>query len=55
MSTTFNSRNSLYFNRLDPKYGAQLDFNYVKTAPCSPPVSKNRILQSQGITACGTL
>jgi hypothetical protein len=51
VSTTFNSRNSLYFNRLDPKYGAQIDFNYVKNRTLLTTGFENRILQSQGITA----
>ncbi len=50
VATTFNSRNSLYFNRLDPKYGAQIDVNYVKNRTLLTTGFENRLLQSQGIT-----
>lgn len=49
VSTTLNSRNSLYFNRLDPKYGAQIDVNYVTNRTLLTTGFENRLLQSQSI------
>ncbi len=49
VATTMSSRNSLFFNRLDPKYGAQIDFNYSRNRTLLTTGFENRILQSQGI------
>lgn len=50
VSTSITSRNSLYFNRLEAKYGAQLDFNYAKTRTLLTSGYENRFMQSQGVT-----
>jgi hypothetical protein len=48
VSTALVSRNSLYFNRLDPKYGAQFDFSYTRNRTLLTGGIENRELQSQG-------
>lgn len=50
VSSSINSRNSLYFNRLEAKYGAQFDFNYASSRTLLTTGFENRFLQSQGIT-----
>ncbi|MDB5283416.1 MAG: hypothetical protein JWO06_2491, partial [Bacteroidota bacterium] len=49
VSTTVSSRNTLYFNRLDPKYGAQVDFNYSKNRAYLTGGFENRLIQSQDV------
>ncbi|MBL0308226.1 MAG: hypothetical protein IPP77_00550 [Bacteroidetes bacterium] len=49
VSTTISSSNSLYFNRLDPKYGFQIDYNYSRNRTLLTGGYENRYLQSQGI------
>jgi hypothetical protein len=51
VATSFNSRNSLYFNRLEAKYGAQVDVNYSRNRVLLTTGFENRLTQSQGITA----
>jgi len=51
VATSFNSRNSLYFNRLEAKYGAQLDVSYSRSRVLLTTGFENRLNQSQGITA----
>ena len=48
VSTAVSSRNTLYFNRLEPKYGAQFDFNYARNRTLLTAGFENRIVQSQG-------
>lgn len=50
VATTVSSRNTLFFNRMDAKYGAQFDFNYSRNRTLLTTGFENRILQSQGIT-----
>jgi hypothetical protein len=50
VATTITSRNSLYFNRLDPKYGVQFDFNYSQNRTLLTTGFENRTLESQGAT-----
>ena len=50
VSTAVSSRNSLFFNRLDPKYGFQFDFNYARNRTLLTSGYENRVIQSQGIT-----
>ena len=50
VSTTISSRNSLYFNKLDPKYGAQFDFNYSQNRTLLTTGFENRLFRSQGVT-----
>ncbi len=50
VSTTVSSRNTLYFNRLEPKYGAQFDFNYVRNRTLLTAGFENRMTQSQGVS-----
>ncbi len=50
VATSISSRNSLYFNRLDPKYGIQLDFTYSRNRTLLTTGFENRTLQSQGTT-----
>lgn len=49
VATTVSSRNSLYFNRLDPKYGAQFDFNYSQGRNYLTGGFENRLAQSEDI------
>lgn len=49
VSTAISSRNSLYFNRLEAKYGAQVDFNYNRTRILLTTGIENRFSQSQSI------
>lgn len=49
VSTAISSRNSLYFNRLEAKYGAQVDFNYNRTRTLLTTGIENRFSQSQSI------
>ncbi|MES2620454.1 MAG: hypothetical protein V4615_06345 [Bacteroidota bacterium] len=48
VSTSVSSRNTLYFNRLNPKYGVQFDFNYSRNRTLLTTGFENRTLQSQG-------
>jgi hypothetical protein len=50
VSTLIASRNTLYFNRLDPKFGGQFDFNYSRNRTLLTTGFENRVLQSQGVT-----
>jgi hypothetical protein len=50
VSNTVSSRNSLYFNRLEAKYGGQFDFNYATSRTLLTTGYENRFLQSQGVT-----
>ncbi len=50
VSTAIASRNTLYFNRLEPKYGAQFDFNYTRNRTLLTAGFENRLLQSQGVS-----
>lgn len=50
VANTISSRNSLYFNRLDPKYGAQFDFSYSTGRTLLTTGFEDRLLQSQGVT-----
>ena len=49
VSTQISSRNTLYFNRLDPKYGAQYDFNYTRGQSYLTGGFDNRVAQSNDI------
>lgn len=49
VATTISSRNTLYFNRMEAKYGAQVDFNYTQTRTLLTTGFENRTLQSQGL------
>lgn len=50
VATAISSRNTLYFNRLDPKYGAQFDFNYSRNRTLLTTGFENRTIQSQGLS-----
>ena len=50
VSTAISSRNTLYFNRLDPKYGLQFDFNYARNRTLLTTGYENRTIQSQGVS-----
>ncbi|HLP49478.1 MAG TPA: hypothetical protein VK154_01200, partial [Chitinophagales bacterium] len=50
VSTSVSSRNTLYFNRLEAKYGAQFDFNYARNRTLLTAGFENRIVQSQGVS-----
>lgn len=50
VSTAISSRNTLYFNRLEAKYGAQIDFNYAKNRTLLTTGFENRLLQSEAVT-----
>lgn len=50
VTTAVSSRNSLYFNRLEAKYGAQFDFNYTQNRTLLTTGFENRLLRSQGVT-----
>lgn len=50
VSTTVASRNTLYFNRMEAKYGAQFDFNYSRSRNLLTAGFENRLLQSQGLS-----
>jgi hypothetical protein len=50
VSNTVSSRNSLYFNRMEAKYGGQVDFNYATSRTLLTTGYENRFLQSQGVT-----
>lgn len=50
VSTSISSRNSVYFNRLEAKYGAQVDFNYAQNRTLLTSGYENRFMQSQGFT-----
>lgn len=50
VTTAISSRNSLYFNRLEAKYGAQFDFNYTQNRTLLTTGFENRLLRSQGVT-----
>ena len=45
VSTQVSSRNTIYFNRLDPKYGAQYDFNYSRSQSYLTGGFDNRVNQ----------
>jgi hypothetical protein len=49
VSTALSSRNSLFFNKLDPKYGAQVDFNYTQGKNLLTSGIESREQQSYGI------
>ena len=49
VSTQVSSRNTIYFNRLDPKYGAQYDFNYSRSQSFLTGGFDNRVNQYQDI------
>ncbi len=51
VSTQVSSRNTLYFNRLDPKYGAQYDFNYTRGQTYLTGGFENRVTQYHDIIA----
>ena len=51
VATTVNSRNSLYFNRLNPKYGAQFDFIYARGRSLLTGGSDDHTTQSEALTA----
>nr|MBP6732696.1 hypothetical protein [Chitinophagales bacterium] len=50
VSTSVSSRNTLYFNRLESKYGAQVDFNYARNRTLLTAGFENRLVQSQGVS-----
>lgn len=50
VATTISSRNTLYFNRTEAKYGAQFDFNYARNRTLLTAGFENRLLQSQGVS-----
>lgn len=50
VTTAISSRNSLYFNKLEAKYGAQFDFNYSQNRTLLTTGFENRLLRSQGVT-----
>lgn len=50
VSTAVSSRNTLYFNRLEAKYGAQFDFNYARNRTLLTAGFENRIVQSQAVS-----
>jgi hypothetical protein len=50
VSTSVSSRNTLYFNRLEAKYGVQLDFDYSQNRTLLTTGFENRTMQSQGAT-----
>ncbi len=45
-----SNRASLYFNRLDPKYGAQFDFSYIQSKVLLTSGYEERLSQAQGVT-----
>ncbi|MCS6935337.1 MAG: hypothetical protein NZM35_09345 [Chitinophagales bacterium] len=49
VSTAVNSRNSLYFNRMEARYGAQLDVNYLRQRTLLTTGFEDRYQQSQSI------
>ncbi len=50
VATTISSRNTLYFNRMESKYGAQFDFNYTRNRTLLTAGFENRLVQSQGVS-----
>ena len=50
VSLNLNSRNSFYFNRLDPKIGGQVDVNYSRSRILLTAGIENRLSRSQGVT-----
>jgi len=50
VATSVSSRNTLYFNRLEAKYGAQFDFNYARTKTLLTAGFESRLLQSQAVS-----
>lgn len=51
VSITHNSRASVFFNRLDPKYGVQLDFSYLQNKVLLTNGYEERFSQTQSIAA----
>jgi hypothetical protein len=49
VATTVSSRNSLYFNRLDPKYGAQFDYNYSRSRTYLTGGFENHLQESEDV------
>ena len=52
VSLNLNSRNTLYVNRLDPKIGGQIDFNYSRGRTLLTSGFENRLTQSQPEAQC---
>lgn len=50
VSITHNSRASVFFNRLDPKYGAQFDFSYLQNKVLLTNGYEERLSQTQSVT-----
>lgn len=50
VSLTHSSRASVFFNRLDPKYGAQFDFSYSQNKVLLTNGYEERFAQSQSLT-----
>jgi len=51
VTTQVSSRNTLYFNKLDPVYGAQYDFNYSRSQSYLTGGFENRVTQYHDIIA----
>jgi hypothetical protein len=49
VATTVSSRNSLYFNRLDPKYGAEFDYNYSRSRTYLTGGFENHLQESEDV------
>ncbi len=50
VSTSTTARTSVFYNRLDPKYGAQFDFSYLQNRVLLTSGFEERLSQSQGVT-----
>ncbi len=55
VSTSVSSRNTLYFNRLEAKYGAQFDFNYARNRTLLTAGFENRLAQSEAVSVRWTM
>ncbi|MFN8293566.1 MAG: hypothetical protein U0T72_07550 [Chitinophagales bacterium] len=51
VSLTHSSRASLFFNRLDPKYGLQFDFSYLQSKILLTNGYEERLTQTQSVSA----
>lgn len=49
VAASMNSRNSIYYNRLNPKYGAQIDFNYTRSRSLLTSGFEDDVAQAEDI------
>ncbi|MFN8310975.1 MAG: hypothetical protein U0T73_13515 [Chitinophagales bacterium] len=50
VNLALSSRNSLFFNRISPKFSAQFDFNYAQSRTLLTAGFENRLTQQQGVS-----